>query len=128
MSVYRYYNIVKRDKIYYIVLKRIITAIKIMLRGDRQFFPMQWYNIPIVSSKFSPKEQAVIVEFISQQGESISTVIRKASIILITQADLVGNEHLDYQFENWNDNDYSTVEKRNTNTIRKILGWYEARQ
>jgi len=41
MSVYRYYNIVKRDKIYYIVLKRIITAIKIMLRGDRQFFPMQ---------------------------------------------------------------------------------------
>ena len=56
--------------------------------------------MPIVSSKFSPKEHAAIVEFAAQQGDTISNVLRKACIASITLADYDGLKP-EYQFENW---------------------------
>ena len=79
--------------------------------------------MPIVSSKFSPKEHAAIVEFAAQQGDSISNVVRKACIASITllDYDVVKPE---YEFEDWvNTAGDSTEMKDNANTIRDILGW-----
>ena len=79
--------------------------------------------MPIVSSKVSPKEHAALIEFVAQQGESISSVLRKACIASITLADYdrLKPEH---QFENWvnTDTEAGTMQL-NANTIRKILGW-----
>ena len=80
--------------------------------------------MPIVSSKFSPKEQAALIEFVAQQGESISNVIRKACIGEITLLEYDSHK-LEYQFENWINTAESEdgIMQRNVNTIRKILGW-----
>ena len=56
--------------------------------------------MPIVSSKVSPKEQAAIVEFAAQQGDTISNVIRKACIGEITLLEYDSHKP-EYQFENW---------------------------
>ncbi|NMJ87894.1 MAG: hypothetical protein EX285_08690 [Thaumarchaeota archaeon] len=80
--------------------------------------------MPIVSSKVSPKEQAAIVEFAAQQGDTISNVIRKACIGEITLLEYDSHK-LEYQFENWINTAESEdgIMQRNVNTIRKILGW-----
>ena len=80
--------------------------------------------MPIVSSKFSPKEHAVLIEFAAQQGDTISNVIRKACIgeITLLEYDSIKPE---YEFENWVNTaeDDESEMQRNANTIRKILGW-----
>ena len=80
--------------------------------------------MPIVSSKFSPKEHAAIVEFAAQQGDTISNVIRKACIGTITLLQF-DSEKPEYEFENWiNTADGEGSEmKDNANVIRDILGW-----
>ena len=78
--------------------------------------------MPIVSSKFSDKEHAAIVEFAAQQGDSISNVVRKACIASITllDYDVVKPE---YQFEEWVNTGEGDEMKDNANIIRDILGW-----
>ena len=80
--------------------------------------------MPIVSSKFSPKEQAALIEFVAQQGESISNVIRKACIGEITLLEYDSHKP-EYEFENWVNTaeDKNGIMQRNANTIRRILGW-----
>jgi len=79
--------------------------------------------MPIVSSKFSPKEHAAIVEFAAQQGDTISNVVRKACIGTITLLQF-DSEKPEYEFEDWvNTAGDSTEMKDNANTIRDILGW-----
>ena len=80
--------------------------------------------MPIVSSKFSPKEHAALIEFAAQQGESISSVLRKACVgeITLLEYDSLKPEH---EFENWVNtaDDETGIMKENANVIRKILGW-----
>ena len=78
--------------------------------------------MPIVSSKFSPKEHAALIEFAAQQGDSISNVVRKACIASITllDYDVVKPEH---QFEEWVNTGEGDEMKDNANIIRDILGW-----
>ena len=78
--------------------------------------------MPIVSSKFSPKEHAALIEFAAQQGDTISNVVRKACVASITilDYDVVKPE---YQFEDWINTGDSGEMKDNANTIRDILGW-----
>ena len=79
--------------------------------------------MPIVSSKFSDKEHAAIVEFAAQQGDTISNVIRKACIGTITLLQF-DSEKPEYEFEDWvNTAGDSTEMKDNANVIRDILGW-----
>ena len=79
--------------------------------------------MPIVSSKFSPKEHVALIEFAAQQGESISSVIRKACIGEITLLEYDSHKP-EYEFENWVNTETDEVTmKDNANTIRKILGW-----
>ena len=80
--------------------------------------------MPIVSSKFSDKEHAAIVEFAAQQGDTISNVIRKACIASITLLDYDSIKP-EYEFENWVNTSETKdgIMQRNANTIRKILGW-----
>ena len=80
--------------------------------------------MPIVSSKFSPKEHAALIEFAAQQGESISNVIRKACIACITLL-YHDSQKPEHQFENWVNTAESEdgIMQRNANTIRRILGW-----
>ncbi|NMJ86853.1 MAG: hypothetical protein EX285_03285 [Thaumarchaeota archaeon] len=78
----------------------------------------------IVSSKFSDKEHAAIVEFAAQQGDTISNVVRKACIgeITLLEYDSIKPE---YEFEEWvNTAKGDGMEMQdNANTIRDILGW-----
>ena len=78
--------------------------------------------MPIVSSKFSPKEHAAIVEFAAQQGDTISNVVRKACVASITilDYDVVKPE---YQFEDWINTGEGDKMKDNVNVIRDVLGW-----
>ena len=79
--------------------------------------------MPIVSSKFSPKEHAALIEFAAQQGDSISNVVRKACIAEITLLSF-DSEKPEYEFEEWiNTAGDSTEMKDNANVIRDILGW-----
>ena len=79
--------------------------------------------MPIVSSKFSPKEHAAIVEFAAQQGDTISNVVRKACIGTITLLQF-DSEKPEYEFEEWiNTAGDSTEMKDHANVIRDILGW-----
>ena len=79
--------------------------------------------MPIVSSKFSDKEHAAIVEFAAQQGDTISNVVRKACIAEITLLSF-DSEKPEYEFEEWiNTAGDSTEMKDHANTIRDILGW-----
>ena len=79
--------------------------------------------MPIVSSKFSPKEHAAIVEFAAQQGDTISNVIRKACIASITLLQFDSHKP-EYEFENWvNTAEDEGEMKDNANVIRKILDW-----
>ena len=79
--------------------------------------------MPIVSSKFSPKEHAALIEFAAQQGDSISNVVRKACIGTITLLQF-DSEKPEYEFEGWvNTAGDSTEMKDNANTIRDIFGW-----
>ena len=79
--------------------------------------------MPIVSSKFSDKEHAAIVEFAAQQGDTISNVLRKACIASITLLQFDSHKP-EYEFENWVNTETDEVTmKDNANTIRKILGW-----
>ena len=78
--------------------------------------------MPIVSSKFSDKEHAAIVEFAAQQGDTISNVVRKACVASITilDYDVVKPE---YQFEDWINTGEGDKMKDNVNVIRDVLGW-----
>ena len=79
--------------------------------------------MPIVSSKFSPKEHVALIEFAAQQGESISSVIRKACIGEITLLEYDSHKP-EYEFENWvNTAEDEGEMKDNANVIRKILDW-----
>ena len=78
--------------------------------------------MPIVSSKFSPKEHAALIEFAAQQGDSISNVVRKACIGTITLLQF-DSEKPEYEFEDWVNTGDSGEMKDNANTIRDILGW-----
>ena len=79
--------------------------------------------MPIVSSKFSPKEHAAIVEFAAQQGDTISNVVRKACIAEITLLSF-DSEKPEYEFEEWiNTAGDSGVMQDNANVIRDILSW-----
>ena len=79
--------------------------------------------MPIVSSKFSDKEHAAIVEFAAQQGDTISNVIRKACIGTITLLQF-DSEKPEYEFEDWvNTAGDSTEMKDNANVIRDILSY-----
>ena len=80
--------------------------------------------MPIVSSKFSPKEHAALIEFAAQQGDSISNVVRKACIGTITLLQF-DSEKPEYEFEDWVNtaNGDETEMQDNANTIRDILGW-----
>ena len=79
--------------------------------------------MPIVSSKFSPKEHAALIEFAAQQGDTISNVVRKACIGTITLLQF-DSEKPEYEFEEWiNTAGDSTEMKDNANVIRDILGW-----
>ena len=80
--------------------------------------------MPIVSSKFSQKERAALIEFAAQQGDTISNVVRKARIgeITLLEYDSIKPE---YEFENWVNtaNGDETEMQDNANVIRKILDW-----
>ena len=80
--------------------------------------------MPIVSSKFSPKEHAALIEFAAQQGDSISNVVRKACIGTITLLQF-DSEKPEYEFEDWVNtaNGDETEMQDNANVIRKILDW-----
>ena len=78
--------------------------------------------MPIVSSKFSPKEHAALIEFAAQQGDSISNVVRKACIGTITLLQF-DSEKPEYEFEEWVNTGEGDEMKDNANTIRDILGW-----
>ena len=78
--------------------------------------------MPIVSSKFSPKEHAALIEFAAQQGDSISNVVRKACIGTITLLQF-DSEKPEYEFEDWVNTGDGTEMKDHANTIRDILGW-----
>ena len=80
--------------------------------------------MPIVSSKFSPKEHAAIVEFAAQQGDTISNVLRKACIASITLLDYDSIKP-EYEFQEWvNTAEGDETEMQdNANVISDILGW-----
>ena len=79
--------------------------------------------MPIVSSKFSPKEHAAIVEFAAQQGDTISNVVRKACIAEITLLSF-DSEKPEYEFEEWINTAGDSGEMQdNANVIRDILSW-----
>ena len=80
--------------------------------------------MPIVSSKFSDKEHAAIVEFAAQQGDTISNVIRKACIASITLLDYDSIKP-EYQFKEWVNTaeGEETEMEDNANVIRDILSY-----
>tara|TARA_B100000749_G_C18077908_1_gene322407 strand:- start:126 stop:383 length:258 start_codon:yes stop_codon:yes gene_type:complete len=80
--------------------------------------------MPIVSSKFSDKEHAAIVEFAAQQGDTISNVLRKACIASITLLDYDSIKP-EYEFQEWvNTAEGDETEMQdNANVISDILGW-----
>ena len=79
--------------------------------------------MPIVSSKFSPKEHAALIEFAAQQWDSISNVVRKACIAEITLLSF-DSEKPEYEFEEWINTAGDSGEMQdNANVIRDILSW-----